>query len=205
MGPELLFQANVVDPTRNRVESLEASLQKALPDRYVAAGYDSTNKLLDTLTSNPWRVPLVVVADSAARTPNVEEGVFARVKRLVPRCRSVFFSASMQERDTMDRLRLVDRVVGSTWENPLSALIDAVLDAIRSFEDTVEFALITQFAEKVRKAEHGDESVVDDGEGPLSPRRMLIEMARGTARGRRYLLAMHPEVDLIQALKRTAS
>ncbi len=190
MSIKLAFEVGVIDPRPEFVNPLEDALQEVLPGHFVV-GYRSSEQFLANVQTDPLHVPLLVIADSASRTPSVEEGLFARVKDLVPRCRKLLYSASMLERDRLEERLLVDRAIRSSSANALSSLIDAVRFEVRSFEESVEFDLIQTFLEAVRATPHPDKSSVDDGEGALSPRQILIEMARGTDRGRRYLRNIH--------------
>jgi hypothetical protein len=190
MSIELTFEVGVVDSRLDFVNPVEDALQEALPDHFVV-GYRSSERFLANVQADPLHVPLLVVADSAARTPSVEDGLFARVKGLVPRCKKLLFSASMKERDRLEELLLVDRAIRNSSPNALRSLIDAVRFELRSSEENVEFDLIRTFLEAVRSTPYPDKSSVDDGEGALSPRQILIEMAKGTDRGRRYLRDIH--------------
>jgi hypothetical protein len=190
MSIKLAFEVGVIDPRADFVNPLEDALQEALPGHFVV-GYRSSERFLADVQADPLHVPLLVIADSASRTPCVEEGLFARVRDLVPRCRKLLYSTSMLGRDRLEARLLVDRAIRSSSTNALNSLIDAVRFEVRSFEESVEFDLIQTFLEAVRATPHPDKSSVDYGRGALSPRQILIEMARGTDRGRRYLRDIH--------------
>jgi len=195
MNKSLVFELSVVDHRREFFEPVETALQEvasSFSGGFLAASYPTATEYLSVLTSGLLRAPLVVVADNAARTPSVREGIFSAVKDLAPRCSMILFSASMQSRDQMYELGVVDRIVDSASQDAIARLCVVVKDAIRDFQQTVDSFLIREFRKTVCHAPHADECSVDDEEGALSPTRMLVEMARGTERGLSYLRDLHP-------------
>jgi hypothetical protein len=102
MPAEPKFFGAMVDDDRGFVNFVVGRAQERIGDDsdWLVLGYANQQQLVDHIDGlEPFEVPLLVIADHAARTPTVQEGVFARAKQLVPRCQTVLYSGSMEGRD----------------------------------------------------------------------------------------------------------
>ncbi len=198
MNIDLAWFTAVVDVDEQSVNGLTNALRAGFnehPDyeQYDVRGFTDAEQLLRHINEVArLSVPKVIVADSAARSPSVREGVFARLRDVVPRCWPVFYSGTMDGRDEMDRLGIRYSAVRRDREDGIEELTKTILAEIRAFEESPDRGLIEEFLEGVRAAADPWESSLDDEEGDLSPMQMLIEVARQTEKGRGYIRDLVP-------------
>jgi len=194
MDIDLAFFVALVDADVQFVNYVAIELRPRLRERhptYEVRGYGHAEELFhDIDVVNSLSVPKVVVADSAARTPSVKDGVFSRLKQPVPRCWPIFYSSTMEGRDELDRLSIRHSAVRREWGDGIQTLAEAVFDDIRLFEESAEREVISEFLEAAAKSTHPYESSVDADDGGLSPVRMLIDVCRGNENGKALIKDM---------------
>jgi len=189
MNPLLRYRIAVVDGDRDFVSLVSGELERRLQrsDWFVPA-YTSADQLLqDVEKTDPLVVPVCLVADTAARSPSVENGVFALTKKLVPRCRTVYYSSTMDKQKELEHSLLVDRSIWRGERDAIAVLANVLRHEIAEFERSVEFKLLTAFSASVAADPEPEMSSGSEGGKNLSPMKMLIEMARRTEDGLMYL------------------
>lgn len=176
------FFVAVVDPVGEFGRTVEATLQAGIPEPLVL-GYKHADEFLCAIQEAPLRVPLVLVADIAARTPSVREGIFSRTRQLVPRTRGVYFSTEplMDVCQDMLRLGLLGDIVRRDEGNRPENLRQAVGRVFAEFELSLEYKLIGRIAQAISALPELSDS------DALMASQILAEVARGTSAGLEYL------------------
>jgi hypothetical protein len=176
------FFVAVVDPAGEFGRTVEATLKAGTPEALVVS-YEHADQFLQAIQKAPLRVPLVVVADIAARTPSVREGIFSRTRQLVPRTRGVYFSTepSIEVCQEMLGLGLLGDIVRRDEESRLANLRQAVSRIFAGFELSLEYKLISRFAQRISTLPD-----LSDSDASMASQ-ILAEMTRGTHVGLDYL------------------
>lgn len=189
----VLYYVAVVDPDRDFARRLGNSLQLGLDD-YPVVAYESAESFVGAIQRRPLRVPLAVVADTAARTPTVDKGVFVRANRVVPRCRGIYYSTqpNLEDMKHMLHLGVLKGWYARTDSGSVSKLREAVRCAIDEYRESVDYLIVQRFAENMASTPHPEECAVEGVDDALSPMSMLIEMLRGTELGKEYLRNLLP-------------
>lgn len=191
--PRLTYILAAVDSRLDLLGAVEDAIQQALSGEYLVKGYSSPEVFIASISEYPLHVPLLIIADREAHTPSVAEGVFVRANRIVPRARGILFTARdilwKDWEPVLFRSILCD-IVDRTRPDALGVLAKTALRHLNAFKESLEFLLITDFADRMKTTPCFDVSAMYPDDGALSPQQMLIEMARGTEQGRGYLRNM---------------
>jgi hypothetical protein len=206
MGLELVYSVAVIDKDLGFCNALDVSLGRllrsdrdcgVLRDDYRVRGYRSLEDFKEDLPRpGALRVfmPMLMIADSAAREPTVQEGALAFATDWAPRCKKVYYSWTMEQFDELNARGFIDRRIDrKTGEAEAFVLLAAfVRSQLRHFEEGLDGLAITSFLEILKRTADPQEPSVawlgsDEEESDLSPLGMLIEMIRGTDLGRGYL------------------
>lgn len=193
------FIIAVVDPTAEFAKRAEFELRDSFDKYdldYDVIGYENASEFCRTLDKFPYRVPLVVVGDVAARTPSIEEGVLAVAHEKVPRSRGIYFTHSPSSPEALGLARLpwVADIVARGGTDDMKRLAECIRKVIRDFEDSVECALTRRFAENVRQTSNPETRFVTVNGDKLSWPGALVEMARGTRLGNRVFRELLPDI-----------
>jgi len=187
------FGVTMVDPGRAWGLATESQLRQSLHGPLVRS-FPKTDVLLGSLSSFPEHVPLVVIADTAAVCPGPEEGAFAAVRKYVPRCKMVYYSAEPDRNDLYRVLELGGvRLISRSGEQSMDRLREYIEDVFHEFQTSLDYRMIMRFQENMQSTPHPERSGIDgDEDNELAPVRILLEMARGTPKGLRYINHMVP-------------
>jgi hypothetical protein len=187
------FYVAVVDSDHDSARRLSNALQLGLKDCMVVA-YDSAEALLEAIQRRPFRIPIAVVADTAARTPSVEKGVFVLANNLIRRCRGIYYSTQPNEKDIsrMVQLRVLRDWFVKSDPDSIDKLRESACGAFRDYTESVDSLIIETFANSIATTPHPEECAVEGVDDSLSPVSMLTEMLRGTDLGKEYLRNLLP-------------
>lgn len=190
MAGRLRFTVAVVDEARDLGQLVESAFPSGIAGCPVIA-YAGVDSFMNSLERRPLNVPLIVVADSAAREPSVADGVFVRANRLVPHCRGIYLSSNpkLEDCEAMMRRGVLQASFARGSPEAMEGLQESVDRRISEFRDQLEYHVLMRFASDLASTPLPDRSAIESYDDDLSPRSMLIEMARGTPLGKEYLKA----------------
>lgn len=182
----------VVDRTNVWGPIVESILKCGIRSGLPVLAFGDTDVLLKWVEKSPLRMPVVAVADTDAVTPSVDEGVFAKLGKLSPRCKFVYFSSAVAG-DTFERLRkAVDgcECINRSEKDALDRLQRFIEKNAAAVTDKADWKLIRMYEEYVAGCVDPDVSTTDDES--LAPSMILREMLRDSELGRKYILNMIP-------------
>lgn len=174
----------VVGPSDEFVKRVGINLQGVKPG-YDVVGYDDTSMFLKSIDRYPMRIPLLVIADFAARSPDVKNGVFVKAHEKIPRLRGIYFSTQPTNEHCRQMLNfgVLGGVVVKESENDMQQLGDTVKRLIRDFESSTDYWLLNRLSEDAGKVSISENSIVETSQGEFRFSDLLVEIARKTATG----------------------
>lgn len=182
---DIVFYACVIDSTQTFVDSVSSTLSKALslsgfPD-FEVKGFKYVKNYEGLLEKKPYIIPLIVIADTDAKQPSIEDGVFVKTKRLVPRATCIAYTSTPDpEIEPWERLLKI-----GTIESPRHLVQqgdeEKLLQITRQIKDefcnSPDYRGIVTLQEKLKQGTIINKSGQD----------LLIEAARKTDKGLRFL------------------
>jgi hypothetical protein len=187
------FEVAIVDSVGDwglLAETQICSLPRTSPARL----FGDASRFLDSQLRFPSHVPLVLIADSAAVSPDVSQGIFARAREVVPRCRMLYYPVDPQPHLASEFLKLGGiKMIRRDSKDSFNSLKNEIDDIFGAFRKSLICRLIMKFQEDLNTTPYAHRSGIDgDDDNELAPINMLIEIARGTPAGQEYLHHLLP-------------
>lgn len=178
-----------VDPDMHRGALLRQDLAEVVPSSaYSIRTYKDLDEYRTFLEREHEAAVYAVIADVFADNLLAgEEGAFAKTKRICPRALCILDGMAMRDERELQlrRAGLLDWRKGQNGEN----LVEYLGNQLRNFEQSAENYVLRAFESIVAACDLPDEESVplDGGKEMMSPARLLVEMERGTERGKKWL------------------
>ena len=183
MPPSISYYLSIVDPSNEFVDRIEERLTQTLKATdFPVRGFRNTGKYISSLVKYPYQIPIIVIADLAAVTPSLEQGVFMQTKRLVPRAICIAYTTNTfrpewQRLKDLGAIKRDEHIVNRVEDERESILERVVSDEVDGIKKSDEYRKLTHLYKQLDKAKKLDRSQEN----------LLIEAAKGTDKAKCFL------------------